>query len=161
MAGMRIRPAAQTWHHLEWVWHVVPVMTPMHFFFQRSATSPKSFSRPFIKMVHVPATYKDRMVGTTWVRRPACAWQRLSRRSQASRSRRSAFSTRPGPEGSLRDLSLDAVARKKSRVLTPAASRVRKLSLVLRRMYRWTLCVCSDSHAVFTGTWSHTVSMSP
>ena len=49
--------------------------------------------------------------------------------------------------------SLDAVVRKKSRVLTPAASRVRKLSLFFRRMYLWTLSVCSDSHAVFTGTF--------
>ena len=35
--------------------------------------------------------------------------------------------------------SLDAVVRKKSRVLTPAASRVRKLSLFFRRMYLWRL----------------------
>ena len=47
--------------------------------------------------------------------------------------------------------SLDAVAREKSRVLTPAASRVRKLSLFFRRMYLWTLSVCSDSCAVKTG----------
>ena len=59
--------------------------------------------------------------------------------------------------------SLDAVARKKSQVLTPTASRVRKLSLFFRRMYLWTLSVCSDSHAVFTGTRSRhvVVSVSP
>ena len=48
--------------------------------------------------------------------------------------------------------SLDAVAREKSRVLTPAASRVRKL--FLRRMYLWTLNAFSDSHAVFMGARS-------
>ena len=57
--------------------------------------------------------------------------------------------------------SLDAVAREKSRVLTPAASRVRKLSLFFRRMYLWTLSVCSDSHAVFTGGCAHHVRTRP
>ena len=48
--------------------------------------------------------------------------------------------------------SLDAVAREKSRVLTPAASRVR--TLFFQRMYLWTLNACSDSHAVFMGARS-------
>ena len=48
--------------------------------------------------------------------------------------------------------SLDAVAREKSPVLTPAVSRVRTLSLFLRRWYLSRSCLCSDSHAVFTGT---------
>ena len=50
--------------------------------------------------------------------------------------------------------SLDAVVREKSRVLTPTASRVRKLSLFFRCMYLWKLNVCSDLHAVFMGAHS-------